>query len=63
MQRKRGTTTKVLSWIRKDDFYTNKREEVPASIRMKPNKPTGRRKIVQGAVKPDGSWGHAAVTA
>lgn len=54
-QRRKGATETVLGWVRKDDFYSNDRGAVHA--RMKPNKPTGRRKIVRGAVRPDGTWG------
>jgi len=28
-------------------------------FRMKPNKPTGRRKVVRGAIKPNGQWSSA----
>lgn len=59
MKRINGASRQVLGWIRTDDFYTS--NNTGAEVRMKPNKPTGRRKVVNASVKPDGSWGRVGM--
>lgn len=57
MQRKKGPSRKVLNHLRTDDFYTRDDMSVMAAPpRMKSHRTTGRRKIVRGTVKQDGSW-------
>jgi len=64
MQRKNGASRQVLGWIRTDDFYANSIEGVvakPAKERGAGRKPTGKRRIIRGSVKPDGTWAPATM--
>lgn len=57
MQRKKGPSRKVLNHLRTDDFYSRNDGRIEAAPpRMKSHRTTGRRKIVRGRVKQDGTW-------
>lgn len=57
MQRKNGASKRVLNHIRNSEYYdVTAKEEARPEVRMRNFKPTGRRKVVQGTVKPDGTW-------
>jgi len=59
MKRKNGASRQVLGWIRTDDFYESTIERAvtkPTEKRGAGRKPTGKRKIVRGSIKPDGTW-------
>jgi len=64
MQRKNGASRRVLAFIRTSDFSdTSKKEAVakPAKERGAGRKPTGKRRIIRGSVKPDGTWAPATM--
>lgn len=39
-----------------DKSRVEEKPVMPGSVRMKPNRPTGRRKVIRGAIKPTGIW-------
>ena len=64
MQRKNGASRRVLGFIRSTDFYANSKKEAvakPAKERGAGRKPTGKRRIIRGSVKPDGTWAPATM--
>lgn len=58
MKKANGAKRSVLGFIREVVFYEHT-AEVKAEIRMKNNKPTGRRKIINGSVAKNGTWEQA----
>ena len=60
MKRKNGASKRVLGWIRHSDFYDTSKKEAVANPTAG-RKPTGKRKIIRGAVKPDGTWAPATM--
>lgn len=60
MQRKNGASRRVLAFIRTSDFRDTSKKEAVANPTAG-RKPTGKRKIIRGSVKPDGTWAPATM--